>query len=139
MPAVPGPPLSLAGVYLHWWGSGFSEPGTVLLVSLTLLGVLAIVADLASDVVSARIGGASLRSSLVAAGIGVVLLFLTGPVGSLAGVVLTVFVLEYRRQGDATRGAKAASVVVLGMFGSAALQVLLTASMLVVFVVDIVL
>jgi uncharacterized protein YqgC (DUF456 family) len=139
VPAVPGPPLSLAGVYLGWWGSDFSEPGTLLLVTLTLLGVLAIAADLAADVVSARIGGASLGTSLIAGAVGLVLLVVATPVGSLVGVVATVFVLEYRRHSDAVRGAKTAGVVVLGMLGSAVVQVLLTGSMLVAFAVAVVL
>lgn len=134
VPAVPGPPLSLSGVYLYWWGSGFSEPGTALLVALTLLGVLAIVADLASEVVSARVGGASLTTSIIAGVVGIVLLAVSGPAVALLAVVATVFALEYRRHRDAARGAKAAGVVVLGMLGSAAVQALLTASMLVAFV-----
>jgi len=138
-PLVPGAPLSLAGVYLYWWGSGFSEPGTALLVSLTLLAVLAVVADLASEVVSARIGGASLATSLIAGAVGMILLVFAGPVVSLLGVVVTVFVLEYRRHSDATRGARAAGVVVLGMLGTTVVQVLLTGSMLVVFAVAVLL
>jgi len=133
VPAVPGPPLSLAGVYVGWWGSGYSEPGTVLLGALTLFGVLAIAADLAADVVSARIGGASLTTSVVAGVVGVLAIVLVGPIGSLLGVVATVFVLEYRRHADAVRGAKTAGVVVLGMLGSTAIQVLLTGSMLVAY------
>jgi uncharacterized protein YqgC (DUF456 family) len=133
VPAVPGPPLSLAGVYVGWWGSGYSEPGTVLLGALTLFGVLAIAADFAADVVSARIGGASLTTSVVAGVVGVLAIVLVGPVGSLLGVVATVFVLEYRRHADAVRGAKTAGVVVLGMLGSTAIQVLLTGSMLVAY------
>jgi len=139
VPAVPGPPLSLAGVYLGWWGSGFSEPGTILLATLTLLGVLAVVADLAADVVSARIGGASLTTSLIACAVGILVIVFVGPIGSLLAVVGTVFILEYRRQGDAARGAKAAGVVVLGTLGSTAVQVLLTGSVLVVFAVAVVL
>ena len=133
-PAVPGPPLSLAGVYLYWWGSGFSKPGTALLVALTVLGVLAIVADLASEVVSARVGGASLTTSVIAGVVGIVLLAVAGPAIALLAVVATVFALEYRRHRDAARGARAAAVVVVGMLGSAAIQLLLTASMLAAFV-----
>lgn len=139
IPAAPGPVFSLAGVFLGWWGSGFSEPGLFLLGALTLLGMLAIVADLAADVVSARIGGASLTTSLFAGAVGLVVLGFVGPIGSLVAVVATVFALEYRRHSDAIRGVKTAGVVVLGMLGSAFVQVLLTGSMLVAFAVAVVL
>jgi len=133
VPALPGPLLSLAGVYLYWLGSGFTEPGAVLLAALTLLGLLAITADFGAEVVSARVGGASLTTSLVAGAVGIVLFVFVTPVGALLGVVAVVFALEYRRHRDAARGAKAAGAVVLGVLGSAVVQVLLTASMLVAF------
>lgn len=134
VPVVPGAPLSLAGVYLYWWGSGFADPGFGLLATLTLLGLLAIIADFTTEVVSARAGGASLTTSLLAGVVGIVLFALATPVGGLLGVVVTVFLLEYRRHSDATRGARAAGVLVIGMIGSAVVQTLLTASMLVAFV-----
>jgi uncharacterized protein YqgC (DUF456 family) len=139
VPIVPGAPLSLAGVSLYWWGTGFTEPGVALLATLTLLGLLATVADVGADVVSARVGGASLTTSVVAGAVGIVLFALLTPIGALAGVVVTVFALEYRRHRDATQGAKAAGAVVIGILGSAVVQVVLTASMLVAFVVGVVL
>jgi uncharacterized protein YqgC (DUF456 family) len=134
LPVLPGATLSLAGVYIYWWGSGFTEPGVALLVALTLLGLVAIGADLGAEVVSARVGGASLTTSLVAGVVGVVLFVLVTPIGALLGVLVTVFLLEYRRHSDASRGAKAAGAVVIGVLGSVVVQVVLTASMLLAFV-----
>jgi uncharacterized protein YqgC (DUF456 family) len=139
VPIVPGAPLSLAGVYLYWWGSGFAEPGVALLVTLTLLGLLATVADLGAEVVSARVGGASMTTSIIAGAVGIVLFALLTPIGALVGVVVTVFLLEYRRHRDASQGAKAAGAVVIGILGSAVVQVVLTASMLVAFVAGVLL
>jgi uncharacterized protein YqgC (DUF456 family) len=139
VPVLPGPPLSLAGVYLYWWGSGFTEPGVALLATLTLLGLLATVADVGAEVVSARIGGASMTTSLVAGAVGIVLFVLLTPIGALLGVVAVVFVLEYRRHSDAAQGAKAAGAVVIGILGSVVVQVVLTASMLLAFVVGVLL
>jgi uncharacterized protein YqgC (DUF456 family) len=110
-----------------------------LLAALTLLGVLAVVADLAAEVVSARAGGASLTTSLIAGVVGIVLFALAGPAVALLLVITTVFLLEYRRHRDASRGARAAGVVVLGILGSVVVQVLLTGSMLVAFVLAVVL
>jgi uncharacterized protein YqgC (DUF456 family) len=137
VPVIPGPPLSLAGVYLYWWGSGFVEPGVAMLGTLTLLGLLAIVADIGAEVVSARVGGASVTTSIIAGVVGIVLFALLTPIGALVGVVVTVFLLEYRRHRDATEGAKAAGAVVIGILGSAVVQVVLTASILVAFVVGV--
>jgi uncharacterized protein YqgC (DUF456 family) len=139
VPLIPGPPLSLAGVYLYWWGSGFTEPGLALLVTLTLLGLLAIVADFGAEVVSARVGGASLTTSIVAGVVGIVLFVLVTPIGALLGVVAAVFVLEYRRHRDASQGAKAAGAVVIGILGSVVVQVVLTGSILVAFVAGVLL
>jgi len=138
VPGVPGAPLSLAGIYLYWWATGFAEPGLGLLATLSLLGLLAFVADVGAEVVSARIGGASLTTSLVAGAVGIVLFVVLTPVGALLGVVAAVFVLEYLRHRDAARGATAAGVVVLGILASTVVQVLLTGSMLVAFVVGVI-
>ncbi len=139
VPVLPGPPLSLAGVYLYWWRSGFAEPEVALLATLTLLGLLAIGADLGAEIVSARVGGASVTTSIIAGVVGVVLFVLATPIGALLGVVAVVFLLEYRRHRDASRGAKAAGAVVIGILGSVVVQVVLTSSMLLGFVVGVLL
>lgn len=137
LPAVPGPALSVVGVLLYWWGSGFTEPGTALLVALLALALLALVADWTASAVSARLGGASLRTTIAAGLAGVVFLFVLGPLGAIAGVVATVFLLEFHRHRDAHRGARTAAVVVLGMLGSTVVQVLLTTTVLVAFAVGV--
>ena len=133
IPGLPGPAISILGVLLYWWNSGFSEPGTVLLVALMALGVLALLADWAAGAVSARLGGASLRTTIAAGFAGFVFLLVLGPLGAIVGVVVTVFLLELRRHQDVYRGARTAGVVALGMLGSTVAQVLLTVTMLVAF------
>lgn len=130
LPSVPAAPFSLAGVLVYWWGTGFTEPGTVVLAALLLTGVLAVLADWFGDVVAARVGGASTTSALAGGAVGLVLLFVLGPVGVLVGAAGTVFVVEYVRRRDARAGAAAAGAYLLGFFASALVQALLTLSIL---------
>lgn len=130
-PGVPAGLLSLVGVYLYWWQADYSEPGLFVLVALTLVALGAFLADLLTTVVAARTGGASTRSALTAGVVGFVLLFVTGPLGLLVGMGLTVFVLEYRRQEGVREGVVAALAAVAGAVASAVVQFLLTLSVLV--------
>ncbi|MFC6973704.1 DUF456 domain-containing protein [Halomicroarcula sp. GCM10025709] len=131
VPQVPGAPLSLAGVYVYWVGSGMTEPGVVLLAVLTMVGALTWVVDFAGGAVAARVGGASTKTAVAAGLVGLVLFFVTGPLGILLGVALTVFALELYRQEDARKGLKAALVTTAGMLASGIVQAMLTGSMLV--------
>lgn len=135
VPLLPGPLLSLAGVLGYWWATGYDEPGLITLVVLVVLGVLALLLDYLGSAVAARAGGASLTASLAGGAVGLVLLFVFGPVGMLLGVVGTVFVLELRRHGDAEAGVRTALLTAVGTLASAVVQVVLTAAMLVTFVV----
>lgn len=135
VPALPGAPLSMAGVLVYWWGSGFTEPGTLLLVVLLATGALAVLSDWLGGLVAARVGGASTPSAVAGGLVGLLLLFGVGPVGMLVGATTTVFVVEYARQRDARSGAAAAGAYLVGFFGSALVQVLLTAGILVAMVV----
>lgn len=133
LPVLPSAPLSLAGVYLYWWHSGYSEPGLAVLVGLTALGVLAIAAEYAGGAVSAKFGGASTRTVLLAAAVGVVAFLFTGPLGLVVGVAVAVFLAEFYRHRDARRSAKAAGYATVGVLASSVAQVLLTATILVAF------
>lgn len=138
IPGLPGTPLSLAGVYLYWWSSGYTAPSTLLLVGLTLLGVLALAAGLFGDVVAAKLGGASMLSAVGAGIVGLLLLVTTGPGVAILGMIVTVFLLEYRRQRSFRSGASAALAVVLGTFATRVFKILLNATILVVMLVVIV-
>lgn len=132
VPLLPGPLLSLIGVYLYWWQSGYTEPGLVLLATLTLIGGLAVVADYFAGAVSARAGGASLVTTVFAAVVGVVLFFVTGtgPLGLVIGVVITVFAVELYRHRDPGRSLRTAVYTAVGMLASTVVQFLLTLTML---------
>lgn len=107
--------------------------GIVALLGFVVLGAFTVVFDLLGSALSARVGGASTRTTIVAAVVAIGLMFVLGPVGALLGVVGAVFVPEYRHHGDARRGIRTAAVTAIGMLASTANQVLLTVSMLVGF------
>jgi uncharacterized protein YqgC (DUF456 family) len=127
VPLVPGALLSLGGVYLYWWSTGYSDPGLVVLVALTLLGLLVLAVDWLGGALAATVGGAS-KPTIVAAGVaGFALFFVAGPLGVLAGVGGVVFLAELRRNGDPAASARTAAYTTAGMLASNVAQVLLTA------------
>jgi len=128
VPQVPGALLSLAGVFTYWYATG--EPGLGLLVALVLVGVLTWVVDFAGGAIAARAGGASNTTALLAGVVALVLFFLTGPLGIILGVAVTVFAVEFYRQQDARKGLKAALVTTVGLLASSVVQTLLTGSIL---------
>lgn len=134
LPKVPGPVVSLSGVYLYWWDSGMTEPSTLLLSVLTIVGVVVVIGGLFEEVIAARIGGASTRSAAVAGVVGFVSFFVLGPIAMVVGTAVTVFVLEYRRQRTARAGARAALSVLLATIGSVLIQFLFAVMALVVVV-----
>jgi len=123
----------MLGIGYYWLVTG--DPGLVALVGFLVLGTVTVAADLLGSAVAARIGGASTRTTSVAAVAAIGLLLVLGPLGALLGVLGAVFLLEYRRHGDARRGVKTAAVTAVGMLASTAMQVLLTLSMLLGFLV----
>lgn len=131
LPAVPGASLSVAGLLVYWWQSGYAEPGPALFAALLLLGLLAMVADWFGGALSAKVGGASLRTTAAAAIVGLLLLPFLGPLGVVLGVAGTVFALEFYANGDAARSGRAAAYATVGMLASSVVQVLLTGTMLV--------
>ncbi|GAA0457151.1 DUF456 domain-containing protein [Halococcus dombrowskii] len=134
VPLVPGTLSSLVGVYLYWWTSGYTEPGPLLLAALTVVGVLALVADYFGGAVSARAGGASMVTTTLAAIVGIALFFVVGPLGIVLGVAGTVFAVEFYRHRDPERSLRAALYAAVGVLASTVVQLLVTVTMLVALV-----
>lgn len=131
VPAMPGALLSIGGVLLYWYSTGYAEPGTFVLAGLLLVGLLTVAVDWFAGAVSAKAAGASWETTLLAGAVGFLLLFVLGPLGTLLGVAGTVFAVELYEHGDAEQGARTALYTTVAMLGSVAVQALLTASMLV--------
>lgn len=135
VPRVPAPVLSLSGVYLYWWDSGFAEPGLPTLVVLTLAAVLALSGGIIRSVVISRVGGVAARSVAIGSVVGSVLYLFWDTPGLFVGLMGAVFVLEYIRGRDALGSLKAALVVAFARLGDKLMTILLTASILLAMLV----
>lgn len=133
VPLVPGAGLSLAGIYLYWWQSGYAVPGLAVLIAFTLVGLGAIIADQFGGALAANVGGASTKTTALATVVSIPLLFVAGPVGLVLGVAGVVFAAEFYRTRNAGRGARAAGFAAVGVLGSAVVQLAVTLSLLVGF------
>lgn len=131
LPVVPSGLLSLAGVYCYWYATGYADPGLLALSGLTLLALLAVAVDWLAGAISARAGGASTRTTVIATFVGLAALPFGGPVGFLLGTAGTVFVLTYEEDGDVEESLRTAGTTLLGMLASNVFQLLLTGSILV--------
>jgi hypothetical protein len=140
LPQTPGEmPLSLAGIYLYWWHTGYSEPSTGLVVVLTLLCLLVICSQFVGPVILGKLNGTPAVTTTVAGLVGAVLFIFWGVSGLVIGTLATVFILEYRRRGDVIESLTAAFVVVLASFAQKAVKVAVALVVLVVMAVVMVL
>ncbi|MFC7165651.1 DUF456 domain-containing protein [Halospeciosus flavus] len=130
-PLVPGALLSLAGVVLYWWSTGYTAPGLLLLATLVAVCLGTLLVDFFGGAIGAGAGGASRRTVAIAALVGMLLLFVAGPVGLVLGLAGTVFGLEYYRHEDAGKSARAAGYATVAVLASAVVQILLLGSVLV--------
>jgi len=115
-------------VLVYWWGSGFAEPGTVVLALLVFAGIVTWAVDWLGGVVGARVGGASMKTAIAAGLVGLILLR-DGPRTHRAGAGgrrhrVRAGVLP--PAGRTRFSAKAAAVTTAAMLGSAVVQALLT-------------
>lgn len=135
VPMVPAGLLSIGGVVVYWWSTGYADPGTVVLVGFVALGVFVVVVDYLAGAIAAKAGGASTLSSLLGAVVGFLLFFVLGPVGIVLGITATVFALELYRGKARDESLTAAGYALVGTLGSSVMQFVLTLSMLVAFLV----
>ncbi|WP_435157254.1 DUF456 domain-containing protein [Haladaptatus sp. DFWS20] len=139
LPLLPAVPLSLAGIYAYWWGTGFTQPGLLFVIGATVVGLVAFVAEHTASAVSAKAGGGSFWSAVAAGVVGLVALLVTGPVGMIVGVALATFAVEFYQTRDAKTGMRTATYAVIGLLASVVFQLLVTGSLLIGFIVAVLL
>lgn len=130
VPVVPGAGLSLAGIYLYWWHTGYTTPGVWVLVAFTLVGLVAMAADYFGGAIAANAGGASMKTTALATVVSIPLMFVAGPPGLVLGVAGVVFAAEFYRTQSAGRSVRAGAFAAVGVLGSAVVQLLVTLSLL---------
>jgi len=135
-PALPGALLSGLGIFIYWWSTGYTEPGTLFLVVSGFLTVFALLVDWFAGAITAKIGGASNKTSFMAGIAGLFgFIFLGGPLGVLIAVGGTVFIREYLKHGKMKEARKSALYSALGFFASAFMQVMITSFLLIGFLI----
>ncbi len=139
LPLIPGPLLSLLGILTYWVATGYSDPTALVLIVLLAVALLGVAVDLFGGALGAKAGGASAKTTAVAAVAGLLLFFVAGPVGVVLGVAGTVFVVEFARHRDARASGRAALAATVGVLGSAVVQVVLTLSILLAMILVVVL
>ena len=139
VPMLPGGLLSLVGVYGYWWSTGFAEPGATFVAVATVLALLAMAVDYFGGAAAARASGTSTTVAAVAGVVGLLLVFVTGPLGVLLGVAGVVFLAERRKGNGTVESVRVALYTVAGMVAGNAVQFLATSLVLVGFLVVVVL
>lgn len=135
LPGIPGGILSAGGVLLYAVESSIHPLIVIILVTTALT---ATVIDLTASVISAKAGGASTLTAIVAGVTGVVLFFVAGLVGTVIGITAVVFMSEYGATRSARESLYAAGVTTLGMLASNIVQAVITATVLVATLVHLV-
>ncbi|MDZ7702137.1 MAG: DUF456 domain-containing protein [Halobacteriales archaeon] len=135
VPALPGMALSVVAVVGYWWHTGYASPTSAFVAAVVVIGAAALLLDAFAGAVAARAGGASRLATVAAAAGGLVFFLFLGPLGIVVGVALAVFGVELYRGRTAREGARAAAFATAGMLASAAVQLLLTLSVLAGFLI----
>ena len=139
IPVIPGPILSLIGLGIYWWSTGFTQPGLIATVFIALLGVTAVIIDLAAGFIGAKAADASHTTALAAGLTAVILIPFTGPLGILIGAAVAAVLLERNQGKDLKEAFKTGLYTVAGMLASSLAGAFLTGLMLAVFVASVLL
>ncbi|QGA80763.1 DUF456 domain-containing protein [Candidatus Nanohalobium constans] len=138
VPMAPGALFSLAGVIIYFFST--EDPSILFTVFGILTAGFTLLVDWFAGSIAAKYGGASSKTSL-AAGIGGLIGFIVtagNPLGLAAGVALTVLIREYLIHGGERDSLKAAVYATIGVLGSSIVQAVLTASILIAFLISMV-
>lgn len=136
VPSVPGPLFSLVGVLIYWWSTGYSSPATLPFLIMVSTSLFALIIDWIATYAGARKTGVPSRTAYIGVLTGVVLFFVSGPAGIVAGIVGTIFVGEKLNGKDTETALRASLVTGIAFLASTAAKFVLTSLVLLVFVVS---
>ncbi|MDZ7612039.1 MAG: DUF456 domain-containing protein [Candidatus Moranbacteria bacterium] len=114
VPAMPGPVLSFAGVFLLFLSKNFEGLSLFVLIAFGLAMAALIVIDYLGPILGAKFAGATRRGlwgAIIGALLGIVFF---PPLGIFLGALAGAFIGEYSGKQDAGKSAKAALGVILG-------------------------
>lgn len=133
LPVVPGTVLVWGGIVLGAWIDDFTRVGTVTLVVVSVLAVLAWGLDYVAGFMGAQKVGAS-KQALVGAAVGTVVGLFTGLVGVLFMPLVGAAVGEYLARKDQSRAVKVGVATWVGIMVGLIAKVVLAFIMLGIFV-----
>jgi len=118
------------GLILNWRADGL-----IYFVLITVLMLIGIFADFLMGSVGGKLGGASWKSILLGSLAGFIGMFLLTPVGGLAIMLLSIFLLEYQRAESAEDALQAMLGVGIGYGASFIIKLFIALAMIVAWLV----
>ncbi len=132
LPALPGPPLVLAGLLLAAWIDDFQRISVWTMLVLALLTALAWAVDVAAAALGAKRAGAS-GLAILGAAIGTVVGLFTGFIGLIFAPLLGAAIGEFFATRDSALAAKVGIATWLALLFAVAIKIALVFSMLGIF------
>ena len=133
VPLAPGALISIIGVTVYWWSTGFSSPHLLIVLLMYLTAFTALFFDLFAGAVGSKAGGASNKTVQMSAIAGILFFFVGGPVGTIIGITAVVFLREYLLTGESMESLNAAIYTIVSVLGSALVQGVMTGLTLLIF------
>jgi len=134
LPALPGTVFVLAGIVLGAWIDDFTRVGWGVVVTVTVLAVLAMVLDYVAALLGAKRVGAS-RQAVIGAALGTVAGIFTGFIGLLFMPLAGAALGEYLTQRDHKRAATVGVATWVGIMVGLVAKVVIAFVMIGIFVV----
>jgi len=136
MPALPGPLLSILGVTVYFWSTGYAVPSPLIFTVIVLTGFVALVLDYVASYIGADKADASKKTAVAAAIASFLLFFISGPIGIIVGTGATVLVRELFLGKDIDAAFRSAVYTTVALLGSIFAKVGLTLLMLMLFMLQ---
>lgn len=135
-PAIPGPILSITGIVLYWWSTGYQEPGNIIFSVIILTGLLALGLDYLASYIGVESSDASSKTAFMAAIASLLLFPFTGPLGIIIGTAAVVLLREIMLGKEFDEAIRSAAYTTVALLASVFMKVCLTLLMLILFLIS---